>query len=379
MLISIILIFQYGINVKYKFTEPHPFSGKDLYNPYKAIDSSRWQISNFHAHTHKFPSNSKEIARNSQYIDSLYSYLGYGSIGISDYQMINTFESKHAWFVPVYEHGYQYYKNHHLVLNAKKVSWLDYFFRQNLNNKQFVINQLKKDTSVLITLVHPILRKALSYNDFKYLTNYNCLEVIDNKYLFISFYDTILSNGHPVFLMADDDSHNHRNPTEYCSCFNVINTIPSKDSILHALKTGLSFAVKLNLELYKSDEQKKIALHNLPKLTGFNIFNDTIYLTLNRQVNTIKFIGQEGVEKKRISNTNKASFFFSNKDTYIRAEIECNDGTVYYLNPVFRYNGVLKLDSSPAVDVLKTWVCRSGIIILLIIGFTTLFYKKSYV
>jgi hypothetical protein len=370
------IIVQYVINVKYNFPKPQPFTGKYLYNPYKVIDTSGWQISNFHAHTHRFLGNRSETAAKSHYLDSLYSYLGYNNIGISDYQMINTFESKHSWFVPVYEHGYQYYKNHHLVLNARNVSWLDYFFRQTLNNKQFVINQLKKDTFALVTIVHPILRKAISHNDLKYLTNYDFLEVIDNKYLFTSYYDTVLSSGHPVFLMADDDCHNLKNPTEYGSCFNWINTFPSKDSILKALKTGASIAVKLNLNSYKTDEQKKVALHNLPILTDLDIINDTIYLTLNKEVKTIKFIGQQGVERKRISDTKKAACLFSNEDTYLRAEIECNDGTLYLLNPVLRYDGSLKFNNLPPVDVFKTWVCRSALFVLLMVVFTMLMYRK---
>lgn len=372
-------IVQYVVNVKYSFPEPHPFKGEYLYNPYRDIDTAKWQISNFHAHTHKFPGGRKLIAGNTQYLDSLYTYLGYNVIGISDYQKINSFESKHAWYVPVYEHGYQYYKNHHLVLNAKKVSWLDYFFKQTLNNKQYVINQLKKDTSVVVTLVHPILRAALSLNDVKYLTNYNCMEVIDNKYLFLSFYDTILSNGHPVFLMADDDTHNLKNLIETASCFNIINAVPVRDSILLALKRGHSFSVKFNLNKYRTNEAKKTALANLPKLTDFKINNDTISLRMNHIVKTIKFIGQEGIEKKSIKNTPNGSYCVTTEDTYIRTEIECLDGTLYFLNPVFRYNGILKVDPSPPVDFFKTWGSRSIILIILILGFIILYYKKFYV
>ena len=370
----IALIVQYVVNVKYSFPEPHPFIGEYLYNPYANIDSAKWQISNFHAHTHKFPGSRQLSERNTQYLDSIYTYLGYNVIGISDYQKINPYESRHAWYVPVYEHGYQYYKNHHLVLNAKKVSWLDYFFKQTLNNKQFVINQLKKDTSVVITLVHPILRAALSYNDVKYLTNYNCLEVIDNKYLFLSFYDTILSNGHPVFLMADDDTHNLKNLIETASCFNIINTVPVRDSILFALKRGHSFSVKFNVNNYRTNEAKKTALADLPRLIDFNTKNDTISLRMNNIVKTIKFIGQEGIEKKSLNNTKNGSYFFSKEDTYIRTEIECMDGTIYFLNPVFRYNGILKVDPSPPVDVFKTWGYRSFIIIILILGFILFYY-----
>lgn len=372
-------IVQYVVNVKYSFPEPHPFKGEYLYNPYHGIDTAKWQIANFHAHTHKFPGGRKLAAGNTRYLDSLYTYLGYNVIGISDYQKINSFESKHAWYVPVYEHGYQYHKNHHLVLNAKKVSWLDYFFKQTLNNKQYVINQLKKDTSIVITLVHPILRAALSFNDVKYLTNYNCMEVIDNKYLFLSFYDTILSNGHPVFLMADDDTHNLKNLIETASCFNIINTVPVRDSIILALKRGHSFSVKINLNKYTTNEAKKTGLANLPKLTDFNIKNDTISLIMNHIVKTIKFFGQEGIEKKSINNTSKGSYFFTKEDTYIRTEIECLDGSLYFLNPVFRYDGILKVDPSPPVDFFKTWGSRSIILIILILGFIILYYKKFYV
>jgi hypothetical protein len=373
--IVIALILQFGINVKYKFPEPHPFNGGYLYNPYSNIDTSMWKISNFHAHTHKFAGNTNTTLKNSWSLDSLYSYLGYDIISISDYQNINKFESKKLWYIPVYEHGYQYYKNHQLVLNAKKVNWTDYFFRQTLNNKQFVLNRLKKDTSVLVTIVHPILRKAYSSNDFKYLTNYDCLEVANNKYLFISNYDTVLSCGHQVFLMADDDEHNLKNPNDCGSAFNMINGVAVSDSILKNLKRGRSIAVKFNLNFYKSFESKKAAIHSLTKLLRFSVQNDTISLSMNKAVKTIKFIGQQGIEKKIITDNKTGSYFFSENDTYIRIEIECTDGTLLFLNPVFRYNGVLRSENSPPVDVKKTRMNRIIIITLLLIGFATAYYK----
>jgi hypothetical protein len=374
--ISIALVFQFGINVKYKFQEPHSFIGKHLYNPYYNLDSTRWKISNFHAHTHKFTGNSDTISKNSRHLDSLYTYLGYDIISISDYHKINTYESKHPGYIPVYEHGYQYFKNHQLVLNAKKVNWIDYFFRQTLNNKQYVLNSLKKDTSVLLTIVHPILRKAYSISDFKYLTNYNCLEIVNNTYTFISTYDTILSCGHQVFLMADDDEHNLNNPNDCGSGFNMINAVLQRDSILNALKSGRSIGVKLNLNLYRSNEAKKSAIQNLPVLTGFSIKNDTINISLNKSVKTIKFIGQHGAEKMKISDCRTGSYFFTKNDTYIRTEVECDNGTLFFLNPVFRYDGELRPDSSPPVDVQKTYLFRIILAVLLLSGVATLFYLK---
>ncbi len=61
---------------------------------------------------------------------------------------------------------------------------------------------------------------------------------------------------------------------------------------------------------------------NLPKLIEYKIKNDTISLKLNKNVKTIKFIGQQGIIEKSTENSNNGSYYFSKEDTYIRNEIE---------------------------------------------------------
>jgi hypothetical protein len=371
LFISVILVLQFVVNSKYTFPEPGPFHGKYIYNPYRNIDNQKWARANFHAHTRKFLDPAKKAARSTFLLDSIYRSFGYNIIGISDYQSINKYEIGNKWFVPGYEHGYQYYKNHQLVLNAKKISWLDYPFRQTLNNKQFVIDQLKKDTTALITIVHPAYRQALSNNDFRYLGNYDCLEIANSERSFDEFYDPILSNGHPVFVMADDDSHKMTNIKEVCSSFNMINTDLVKDSVLKALRTGRSIAVKFNISSYKTNEEKRVALAKLPEINAISFKNDTIIIKLNQPVKTIKFIGQDGAEKIRITDSSAGSCFFGNQDTYIRTEIECCDGSIYFLNPLFRWDGIRMTYYKPSVNVLKTWVWRSAFIIILLIIITS--------
>jgi hypothetical protein len=339
--ILVLLILQFGVNSKYAFPEPHTFKGGFIYNPYRNIDRTKWRIANFHAHTMKAFGNAKKAAISTHYLDSLYKFYSYKIFSISDYQKINLYENINEWYVPVYEHGFQYYKNHQLVLNAKKIIWLDFPFRQTLSNKQFIIDQLKKDTTSIITIVHPIYRKAYSYKDFKYLGNYNCLEIANHERLFTSCYDSILSEGHPVFIMADDDAHELTNIKDVCNSFNLINTDLVKDSILNAIKTGRSVGVKFSIGFFKSNEDKKAALLKLPEICYITFKNDTLAVKLNQTVDTIKFIGQQGKEMKRITNSSIATYFFSKTDTYIRTEIRCNDGTIYFLNPFFRYNGLL--------------------------------------
>lgn len=375
VLILIALIAQFVANPKYTFPEPHPFRGDYLYNPYRGMDSTKWKKANFHVHTRSYLGMTNGADSN-QFLDRFYKYFGYDIIGISDYQRINTFESKNRWFIPVYEHGYQYYKNHQLVLNAKKICWIDYFFYQTLSNKQFIIDRLKKDTSVILTINHPALRQGYSFNDFKYLSNYNCLEIANNERLFTSYYDTILSAGHPVFIMADDDAHNLTKINEGCHSFNLINTGLTKDSILQALKTGRSVGVNFNISSYKTNEEKKATLQKLPEIKSVALKNDTLFVSLNKPVKTIKFIGQNGSERKSIADNTAGTYLFDKQDTYIRTEIECDDGTIYFLNPVFRYNGKQLTDYFPVHNATKTWLLRSVIIVMLLLIFIIRKYRK---
>jgi len=367
ILILIIPVFQFVVNTKYIFPEPDPFTGEYLYNPYRGMDGRKWEMANFHAHTRAFFGLTDGAANSDESLDSLYRYFNYNIIGISNYQSLNKFESKNNWYIPVYEHGFQYYKNHQLVINAKKVSWLDYFFRQTLNNKQYIIDHLKKDTSVILTIVHPNLRKAYSYNDFKFLSNYDCLEIANNKRAITAYYDTILSAGHPVFLMANDDAHDITDINNACHTFNLINTDLNKDSILYSIKTGRSVGVNFNVSLYKTSEEKKSGLLNLPEITSVILKDDTLIVSLNKLVKTIKFIGQEGAERKKITDSATGSYFFNKQDTYIRTEIECHDGTMYFLNPVFRYDGIQLPDHVSSPDLLKTWFWRSVVLFVLLI------------
>ena len=374
--ILILLILQFVVNSKYTFPEPQAFSGDYIYNPYRNIDNKKWRKANFHAHARKFFEQSKRAARSIPILDSVYKSVGIDIISISDYQFIDRYENKNEWFVPVYEHGFQYYKNHQLVLNAKKVSWLDYSFHQTLSNKQFIINQLKKDTAAFVTIVHPFYRRAYSGNDLKYLSNYNCFEIANYDRLFTSYYDTILTYGHPVFIMADDDSHEWMNKNDIGCSFNLINSDPEKDSILKALSTGKSIGVKFNASSFKTNAEKRAALLDLPEIKEINFKNDTFAVRLNKSVKRIKFIGNHGIEKKSMTECSEGFCSFSRKDTYIRTEIECYDGTVYFLNPLFRFNGIRLTYYVPTFNVFKTWGCRLAVICLLLLIFIMWHHKR---
>lgn len=360
------LIIQYVITPRFSFKEPSPFSGPHLYNPYNNIDSARWKLANFHSHSRLFMQISKEQDKANKGLDSIYRNLGFNIVGVSDYQNINYFEERRKWFIPAYEHGFQYFKNHQVVLNAKNVSWIDFFFRQSLNNKQFIINHLRRDSSVLITLVHPLLRNAYSLNDLRYLDNYQFLEISNKNNVFTQCYDTILSAGHPVFLMAGDDRHNQDGEGESLESFNLVNSDLSKDSILDAIRTGCLAGVDLKNNFIKTDTEKKKILEKLTSFCQFKLKNDTIIISLTTPAEEISFIGQGGKIKKTFFNCKNGTYFFNKSDTYIRSEIKYFDGTVLFLNPVFRYNKLALRNNFSSSDMLKTWLWRSTFVFILV-------------
>jgi hypothetical protein len=166
--------------------------------------------------------------------------------------------------------------------------------------------------------------------------------------------------------MADDDAHNLTKIKDGIHCFNLINTDLVKDSILHSIKTGRLVGVNFNVNSIRTNEEKKAALHKLPKISGITLISDTLSISLTEQVKAIRFIGQNGLEMKRIADTSSGSYLFRKEDTYIRAELLCNDSTIYYFNPVFRYNGKQAGDNIPEYDIFRTWLWRSVVIIVLL-------------
>ncbi len=170
-------------------------------------------------------------------------------------------------------------------------------------------------------------------------------------------------------------SHDLSDITDGALSFNVINCEIEKNSIIRALKTGKSYGVNFKLQPFINKYEKETALQSLPVIEEVDVKNDTLLVRMNKNVDSIKYIGQNGILKKTSINCNKGSYKFRKDDTYIRIEIVCKDGSVYYLNPVFRYDGSYSSVRYPVVDVLKT---RIYMILFFSILLLTIFSLRKY-
>lgn len=351
----------------YDFPSPRPFSGSSWHNPYAGLaldDTSHWKKSNFHGHTKAWQGITDG---HSDYViyDSVYRALGYHSIGISNYQFIDTTFKNSTGYIPCYEHGYNLWKRHHVCIGANSVTWLDFLFGQTIHHKQTMLDHLRPTMDVL-SIAHPKFRGSFDAEDFLKLTGYDCIEVLNHYRISDIQWDSALSAGHPVWIVGDDDTHNARAEGETGVCWTMIHA-PGNAGRLQlttALKHGRAFGItgkRGHTEIYP---------------THHEIMGDSIlYIALSDTARIIELIGQGGKIIKRDSIAKEVHYRLKSTDTYVRAKIHGNS-SILWMNPVMRWDG--KQRAKPMINFFNTFAYRSAwwigyaIIILAI----AIYYRK---
>ena len=378
ILLFVIFFFIYALAPIYTFPEYEPFTGDKFLNPYKQIDSSEWKKGNFQVQSRAWMGITNGRHNTNEAIETIYKQLGYDIIVTSDYMRINKFGEGQPGYIPTYEHGYGWRKNHQVCLGAEKVCWRDYPVYQSLNHKQHVLNSLREENKI-VAIAHPQLRGGYSLEDMKYLTNYDLVEAFNNVRFSVMHWDVALSSGHLVYLLANDDAHNVFDPTEVGRVFTMINTRnPDKDAVLDALKKGKSYAVRIGMREGADFVEKAEDHKNNPILKSVEVINDTLYVEVSEKAREIKFIGQNRVLRKMVSDTCRAAFRIMPIDTYIRTEIVFPNSTKFFLNPVVRYDGT-KVTQQPEAQFnsTKTWIQRGIAFVIAVVVLLIIFKIKS--
>ncbi len=340
ILTFIILVVVTSIFVpSYSFDEPKPFQGNYLHNPYKDMNPDNWIQSNFHAHTRQFGGLTNGRLNTNEMLDSVYSALGFDHVGISDYNKINRYDSANPSYIPAYEHGYGIFKIHQLCIGAEKVRKLDYFAFQNLSMKQHTLNRLEKQTRLAIPAHPSFVKKGYLVEDMKYLSNYKLMEVLNGFRISTAHWDTALSNGHLVYLIGNDDSHDVTDITDVATRFTMINSPENEaEQLLQALENGNAVGVDFPVKYDETLEEKIYRLKkNLPYITQVELKKDTLLISASKPFDKIKFIGQDGRELDSQKNKVSAFYIIQPEDNYVRTEVTFNDGTKLYLNPITRH------------------------------------------
>lgn len=352
----------------YDFPEPKPFSGDRFYNPYAGLDSSGWKKCNFHFHVKEWWGLTAGRNNTPGELYSVYKWMNYDAPEISNYQSISTEFRDSAFYIPVYEHGFGIRKKHQMLIGAKNVLWLDYSVIQNRSHKQHILNLLRPDNDI-VAIAHPDWEGGYSLQDMKYLSNYDMLEVLDNNWRSIPQWDAALSSGHAAWILADDDAHNIEDPYQIQRCATYIySPLLQKDSLIRSLRSGKAYGVEIYMGNFWSFGQKAGWARQIPHLRYVKMIADTLKVSVSGEVFKVMFIGQDGRIRKSVYGGGGHWYRFAPEDTYIRTEITfiahhthptIGTGDIFYLNPVFRYNGEFPVNDLKAeINWPRTWIFR---------------------
>ncbi len=362
----------------YVFDEPVPFHGEYLLNPYQDIDSTYWKCCNFHGHTRQYGGVTNGRANGNIVYDSMYRMFGYDHVGISDYNKVNTYEDgRDPGFIPGYEHGYNVWKTHQVCLGTKKVRRIDYFFYQTLSHKQHMLNKLGEQNRV-VAVAHPSFVDG-SYNvrDMKYLSNYKILEVLNGFVNSPEHWDMALSNGHLVYLIADDDTHDVLKVNDIALKITYLNAKDNDanqlyDALLSGKAVGVDFDLDRSEEMNHKVERFK---RDIPYLNSANLNGTDFTVNVTKPIRKTQFIGQNGMVLKEESHSKGdtvycASYTIRPTDQYVRTVMTFFDGTTMWLNPVTRHESPIidkqRLDHVSYWWTAALWLIYIGIIILII-------------
>ena len=337
----LLILYVYLSVPTYSFREPKPFEGEYLYNPYQDMNPDLWKKYHFHCHSRKFFGVTNGRKSKEATIDSVYQALGYDHYGISDYMGINPHNAEKEDYIPAYEHGYGlFHKTHQICIGAESVYRPDFLFMQNLNMKQHMINKLGERCRFVMP-AHASFTTGYKVNDMVLLSNYRLLEVLNPYGNAFEHWDKALSNGHRVYALGDDDTHDITDHHEVCHNLTMINTQSLvADSVYEALDKGLCYAVEFDnwfhhpMTLAEKAEQ----VHALPYLTCAQLVGDTLFIeTSSPTMQEVQFIGQDGKVLKKEEKVATAYYVIQPEDHYVRTEINVNGLQHFYLNPVTRH------------------------------------------
>lgn len=335
-LIFMVAAFQYFQIKLYDFPAQDPFKGNHIYNPYNK--RGNWLKANFHAHSTTWGGLTNGHQDGSEVVRQ-YNNFHYDIACVSDYHSLNNgIYNGRNLAIPVYEHGINFGKSHQLAIGSDKVTHFDVMFWQNTSIKQYLINKLREDAQV-VCINHPSIRNGHPVSAFPLLTGYNCLEVLNRDRMAFEQWDAALSAGRPVWILANDDCHDI-NKNGFARAWTLVKAeTANRESVIKALTYGNTIGVYRNKMISNRDSLQQWVKGNSGELIEeVTTEGMKVHYHLKKPAKKITLIGQGGLVKSQAVDTNQISYSFNANDTYIRAEIETSEVTIY-LNPVLRYPG----------------------------------------
>lgn len=378
LLIAFMAIVATSVSFIYDFDEPKPFSGPDIFNPYRNIDTVHcWKKANFHVHTRV-----KGIFNECEYWPAeVYGFLdklGYDIVTFSNHNELTAHPFDSTLQVNVYEHGYNLFKYHKLVFGSKEVNRFDHLLPLFASQKQFQLWLLSEESDI-IQYNHPLRTTGTSKSHMEKICGYDIMELDCGKSTENEFWDWALSAGHYSFGLANDDLHHPDRTTKIARRCNFLCT-PSAtyEDIKRCLLDGCYYSMRIPDYGNGDWEIKTDKNLDLPRIDNIGLCDSTIFISLSVTADSIKVFGQNHSTLLLKKDTSYAEYTIQPGDSYARFTAYFPDGEVIYTNPFARYDA--KISDSPAkpathkVNIIHT-VLFNLVLTALLTMLAALFYK----
>lgn len=370
-LVAALVFIASGVSPIYDFRAPKPFSGPDIFNPYRNLDTAaRWKRANFHTHTRvKSILNECKVWPKDTY-DTLRRF-GYDIITFSNHNEITPHPVDPALQVNVYEHGYSIPKFHKLVFGSKKVIHYDALAPLLISQKQFQLDYLGK-SSDFIQMNHPYRVLWTKRSHLEALSGYEIMELDSGKGTENEYWDWALSAGHYSFGLANDDLHYPYKTHKVAVRCNFLQC-PSEryEDIRETLLGGCYYAMRVPDYGHGDWKVKHEKNAHLPYVRDIGLKDGTVYLKLSVPADSIRGIGQDHATLARAESADSLSYTMRPEDPYARFTAWFPEGEVIYSNPFARYDASVAespMDNTPQKVNIPLTVLYNLLVLLAFAG-----------
>ena len=334
----------------YDFREPRPFSGPDIFNPYRNLDTANcWKRASLHTHTRvkgPFPPNESEAWPQEVY--DAYRKLDYDIVTFSNHNEITIHPFDSTLQVNVYEQGYSPYKFHKLVFGSSRVKHFDPLVPFLASQKQFELDRLA-DGADIVQINHPYRTWGMSRDHMEKLSGYELIELDTHISTENEYWDWALGAGHYSFGVANDDLHHPQDHRRIgIRCTFLCTPSGRYGDLLQTLRDGCFYAMRVP-DYGDGDWEVKYAKNReLPFIEDIGLRKDTVYMKLSSPADSIRVNGQDHRTLALVEKCDSIAYVFAPEDHFARLTAFFPDGAVIYTNPFARYDSALA--ESPADD-----------------------------
>ena len=364
-----------SVTLVYDFQEPTPFSGENIYNPYRCFDKSiSWKRANFHTHT-RVDGLLNECEYSPEQTIEAYEPYGYHIITLSNHNKITPHPAADT---KVYEHGYNIAKFHKLVFGADKVWGFDNLLPIFASQKQMQIDILSKQSDIVV-VNHPLRTHTMTHNQLAKIGGYRIIELDSGKSTENEYWDAALSAGRYSFGIANDDLHHPERSRAIAVRSNMLNTSgDSHSEICRVLNEGNFYAMRTPDYGDGNWEVKAVKNHAIPYIYNIGITDrDEIFVKFSEAADSIKITGQGHTTLAKIVDADSLGYAMLPTDSYGRFTAYFSGGEVIYTNPFARYDASVAeepFSKTYSVNVALT-ILHNAIIVALAALLALLIFK----